>query len=49
MKMANGITAVYLKLLDKEHEQLWVLKKKTGLNWEDYILTLAGLKKRGEK
>ena len=47
--MANGITAVYLKLLDSEHEALTKLKKKTGLNWEDYVLTLAGLKKRGEK
>lgn len=47
--MANGIKAVYLKLLDTEHKRLWELKEKTGLNWEDYVLTLAGLKKRGEK
>lgn len=46
--MKEEIKAVYMKFLTSEHEALKEKKDKAGLTWENYVLTLAGLKKRGE-
>ena len=49
MTIKENIVAVYLKFLTSEHEALKEKKDLTGLTWENYVLSLAGLKKRGEK